>query len=89
MLRSNIAVAHTRFAENQAANLAARQAIPASMGSDFYPNRHINQLWVNTFFTPDKNFDIGIEYTYGKRETFNNEIGKISRLTAMARYRFE
>ncbi len=88
-LRSTVASAYTRFDENAKANTAARTVIAAGAGSDFYPNHSIRQFWANSFYTPYKNFDVGLDYTYGKRETFNGETGSISRLTSMVRYRFE
>lgn len=88
-LRSTLATAYTRFDQNTTANTAARSGIPAALGSDFYPNRSLRQFWANSFYTPYKNFDVGLDYTYGKRETFNGETGAISRLTSMVRYRFE
>ena len=84
-----MASAYTRFDENAKANTAARTVIAAGAGSDFYPNHSIRQFWANSFYTPYKNFDVGLDYTYGKRETFNGETGSISRLTSMVRYRFE
>lgn len=86
---STLATAYTHFDENAKANTAARSVIQAGAGSDFYPNRTICQFWANSFYTPYKNFDVGLDCTYGKRETFNGETGAISRLTGMVRYRFE
>lgn len=87
--RSTLATAYTHFDENAKANAAARSVLAAGPGSDFYPNRSLRQFWANSFYTPYKNFDVGLDYTYGKRETFNDERGSISRLTGLIRYRFE
>lgn len=32
--------------------------------------------------------DLGVEYTYGKRETFSNLEGKLSRINLLGRYNF-
>lgn len=78
---STVAYAHTRFSDN------AVSGAPST--SDFAPNKKINQFWLNSFYTPYKNFDLGLDYIWGKRETFDGYEGVMSRLTAMARYRFE
>jgi len=87
--RSTLATAYTHFDENAKANAVARSVAAAGPGSDFFPNRSIRQFWANSCYTPYRNFDLGLDYTYGQRETFNNETGSISRLTGMVRYRFE
>ncbi len=78
---TTLAYAYTRFDEN------AVSRTPTT--NDFAPNKKIKQAWVSTMYTPYKNFDLGLDYTWGKRQTFDHYEGAISRLTALARYRFE
>jgi len=78
---STVAYAYTRFYDNAVSGAATT--------SDFAPNKKLNQAWLSSFYSPYKNFDLGLDYTWGKRETFDHYEGTISRLTAMARYRFE
>lgn len=85
-LRSSAAIATTRFDRDDLANATQRANSPA--GADFYPNERLEQIWLNTFWTPYRSFDIGFDYTYGTRETFEGEKGTISRLSTMVRYAF-
>ncbi len=83
-LRSNILGGQTFFTKNDAANTAQR-----ALGSpDLYPNKRIDQASVNTFYTYDKNIELGLEYAWGKRRTFNAETGTQSRINATVHYNF-
>lgn len=85
-LRSTVAMAETHFERDDVANAAQRANSPA--GADFYPNEKLRQFWINTFWNPARNIDLGVDYSYGKRETFNGEKGTVSRLGTMLRYNF-
>jgi hypothetical protein len=83
-VRSNLVLSQTHFSANAAAN-AAQRAIGSE---DLYPNRRIEQYSINTFWGIAKNAELGFEYAYGQRKTFNDEVGTQSRLNATARYSF-
>lgn len=57
-------------------------------------NKTLYNIIVNSFYSPTKSVDLGVEYTYGQRETFLNKTattdnkGDYSRLNLMARYSF-
>lgn len=83
-LRSNLVLSQTRFGADAAANTAQR----AIGSNDLNPNRRINQISINTFWGIAKNTELGLEYAYGKRTTFNNEVGTQNRVNATAHYNF-
>lgn len=60
-----------------------RDAIGRGVG-----NRSLDQMFLNVIYTPIKNVDLGGEYTYGRRKTYDDEIGIMSRFTLMGRYTF-
>lgn len=83
-VRSNLVLSQTRFGSDAAANTAQR-----ALGNvDLFPNKAIDQVSVNTFWGVAKNTEIGLEYSYGKRLTFNNEVGTQNRINATAHYNF-
>lgn len=82
--RTNLVLSGTRFESDAVANAAQR----AVGNPDFYPNETLRQVFLNTFWTPGKGVEYGLEYAWGRRETFNGETGKLGRVTAMARYSF-
>ncbi|MFT3760215.1 DcaP family trimeric outer membrane transporter [Thauera sp.] len=88
ILRSTAAVAYTRFTADETANAAQLAAVGGPL-SDFAPNRELRQIFLSTLWSPYRNVDVGLDYTYGQRETFQDDEGTISRLSAMMRYRFE
>lgn len=51
-------------------------------------NHQLQQLHLNTIYTPYKNLDLGIEYLWGQRETFGGDKGTLSRLMGSAKYAF-
>ena len=75
--RSNIGYAWQKNKDN-----ALRMAV-----GDGY-NRQLQQLHLNAIYTPFKNFDLGIEYLWGQRETFAGDKGTLSRLMGSAKYAF-
>lgn len=83
-VRSNLVLSQTRFSTNDAANVAQR----AIGSNDLNPNKGINQISLNTFWGVTKNTELGLEYSYGKRTTFSNEVGTQKRINATAHYNF-
>jgi len=81
-LRSNLVLSQTRFHADAAANAAQR----AIGNPDLFPNRRIDQLSINSFWGVAKNTELGLEYAYGKRATFNDEVGTQNRVNFTARY---
>ena len=82
--RSNLIASQTMFDKDEVANVAQR-----GLGSaDLFPNRRIEQVFVNTFWAFEKNAELGLEYAWGKRTTFNNEVGTQNRINASVRYSF-
>lgn len=57
-------------------------------------NKSMYNIIVNSFYSPVKDVDLGVEYTYGQRETFASKTalvdnkGDYSRVGLMARYNF-
>jgi len=83
-LRSNLIGSQTFFQKDDTANTAQR-----ALGSaDLYPNRRLDQVYLNTFWAFEKNAELGVEYAWGKRTTFNDEVGTQQRVNATVRYSF-
>lgn len=51
-------------------------------------NRSIHEAFFNVIYSPIKNIDLAGEWVYGRRKTFDGQIGTLSRLGLMARYSF-
>jgi len=51
-------------------------------------NRSLNQLFMNLIYTPVKSVDLGLEFIYGRRKDFTNDVGTMRRMDLMARYSF-
>lgn len=51
-------------------------------------NRRLEQLFVNLIYSPIKNVELGGEFIYGKRKTFDGDAGTLSRVDLMGRYSF-
>ncbi len=51
-------------------------------------NKRLQQLFVNMIYSPFKNVELGAEYIYGKRKTFTDDTGTLSRFDLMGRYSF-
>ena len=76
--RSNVIVAYTTFSGTDAMETAALS------NSDV--NKHIKEISLNTFWSPFKNTELGLEYAWGQRETFAGDKGTQSRINATARF---
>jgi hypothetical protein len=84
--RTTVAYARTQFARDDLANTTQRANSPA--GADFYPNQRLTQWFLTTWWSPLPQVDAGVDYTHGRRVTFNGERGTVSRLSGMVRYKF-
>lgn len=51
-------------------------------------NKNLWQSWVNMMYNPTRPVTFGMEYVYGKRETFQNKQGLDNRLNLVAIYSF-
>jgi hypothetical protein len=51
-------------------------------------NRTLTDSFVNLIYTPLKDVDLGGEWIFGKRRTFTDDTGTLSRFDLMARYSF-
>jgi hypothetical protein len=51
-------------------------------------NRSLREVFVNLIYSPIKNIDLGGEWVYGQRKTFDGQTGTLSRLGFMGRYSF-
>ncbi|WP_242333699.1 MULTISPECIES: DcaP family trimeric outer membrane transporter [Anaeromyxobacter] len=84
--RSNLIWTQTFFDKDDA--LAAELGDPLS-------NKRIDAGYVNSFYSPVKNVELGLEYAYGRRTVFaaaladpSNDVGTQHRVNALARYTF-
>lgn len=89
-LRSNIAWTQTFFEKDDA--LAAESASVFGNGA---ANERIDAFFLNTFVSPAKNLEVGVEYAYGQRTVFasvapsaTNDKGTQHRANALFRYVF-
>jgi hypothetical protein len=51
-------------------------------------NKTLGQLFVNLIYSPIKNVELGGEFIYGQRKTFDGDKGTLSRFDLMGRYSF-
>lgn len=51
-------------------------------------NKKMYNIIANSFYSPVSGVDLGVEYTYGQRETFQGNKGDYSRVNLMAKYNF-
>jgi type II secretory pathway pseudopilin PulG len=84
-----------KFSDTMRANVAyavqkAQNDELAGLG--FFNNRTLTQGHVNLIWTPIKNLDVGAEYLWGTRETFDlgtgSATGKLSRIMGSVKYSF-
>ncbi len=62
--------------------------INQSKGNTLFDNRRLTQLHVGVIYSPIKNVDLGAEYVHGTRETFDGDVGTMSRVDLMGRHSF-
>lgn len=77
--RSNLIYAYTKFSGS-----SALEAL--SSAGAYEPNKNIQEVAINTFWSPYKNTELGLEYAWGQRETFAGDKGTQSRVNATARF---
>lgn len=75
--RSNLIAAYTKFDGD------SYLEDPANTGD--LSNKNIKEVSVNTFWKPTKNTELGLEYAWGQRETFEGDKGTQSRVNATFR----
>ena len=51
-------------------------------------NRKLYEMFFNLIYSPIDHLELGLEYMYGKRETFADDKGTLSRFDLMGRYSF-
>lgn len=51
-------------------------------------NKQLAEAWINMFYSPYKPLNLGVEYMYGERKTFDNKTGEDNRLNLTAIYDF-
>jgi len=85
--RSNVVWSQTFYDKNGI-------VVPAGPVADdedtatFAANERVDQAFVNSFWSFAKNAEVGVEYEYGRRHTFDDQTGKQDRITAMVQYNF-
>jgi len=77
-LRANLVYAYQRTKQNDYVNEFA------GLGN----NRRLDQAHANLIWTPIKNVDLGIEYLWGQRKTFDGHKGQMDRLMGSAKFNF-
>ncbi|MFW1925573.1 DcaP family trimeric outer membrane transporter [Acinetobacter ursingii] len=92
-LRSTIAAGGIWYKDdNGYADFASRAATTAATRDGL--NKTLYNIIVNSFYSPTKAIDLGVEYTYGQRKIFEqldpnkSDDGDYSRLNLMAKYSF-
>ncbi|QIO05849.1 DcaP family trimeric outer membrane transporter [Acinetobacter shaoyimingii] len=56
--------------------------------NDQTQNKELMEGWINLFYTPIKPINIGVEYMYGQRKTFDDKTGENNRFNITAIYDF-
>lgn len=51
-------------------------------------NKQLAEGWINMFYNPYKPLNLGVEYMYGERKTFDNKTGEDNRVNFTAIYDF-
>ena len=57
-------------------------------GKDSTQNKELKEGWINMFYNPVKPINLGIEYMYGERKTFDDQKGIDNRVNFTAIYDF-
>ncbi len=82
-LRSNVVWSQTFLDRN-----GISRSTFTKLDEKYDPNKRIDQLFVNVFYDPVKNLELGLEYELGRRHTYFDEVGYQDRITASATYKF-
>lgn len=56
--------------------------------ADAAQNKQLAEGWINMFYNPYKPLNLGVEYMYGERKTFDNRTGEDNRVNFTAIYDF-
>lgn len=84
--RSNVVFSQTFLEKN---GIETPTGIADDEGDgEFAPNKRIDQLFVNTFWSVSKSASIGLEYEWGRRHTFDDRKGRQDRVTTTFHYDF-
>jgi hypothetical protein len=86
-LRSNLIVSQTYFDSDDVSNTFLRGNFLRGV-DELVPNKRIDQAGVNLLWSITKNVEAGIEYSWGRRTTFNDEEGIQHRINTMIQYNF-
>jgi hypothetical protein len=88
--RSNLVWSQTFIGRNgiAAVNATIDPATGYINNSDDVSNKRIDQAFVNTFWSFAKNAEVGLEYAYGRRKTFDGNTGREDRINASVHYNF-
>ena len=81
-IRSTLGVGYSR------ANTGNTFAKLVREHNDQTQNKELVEGWINLFYTPIKPINIGVEYMYGQRKTFDNKVGENNRINLTAIYDF-
>ncbi|WP_394840180.1 porin [Pendulispora rubella] len=78
VVRSNVVWSQTYMKWNGSQSLAEIGALPSFDGATGYVkdpgfNKRLDQLFINTFFTLNKQVEFGVEYAFSERNTFGND----------------
>ncbi len=84
-LRSNVVWSQT-FLDRNGISRASFTNVDGSNG--IVPSKRIDQLFLNAFYDPVKNVELGFEYDLGRRHTYFSQTGYQDRVTVSATYKF-
>ncbi len=86
-LRSNFIASQTYFGTDEVSNTFTRSQW-VGVVDEFVPNERIDQVSFNLFWTITRNVETGIEYSWGRRTTFDDEEGTQNRINTMIQYNY-
>ena len=83
-----VVVGWSRSWNEQLRSNAVYSANFGKTATDQADNRRLQQVFLNVIYSPFKNVELGAEYIYGLRQTFDYGDGTLSRFDLMGRYSF-
>jgi hypothetical protein len=87
-VRSNVVWSQTFMDKNGITPTDSAVTDGLITNSDDVSNERVDQAFVNTFWRFAKNAEVGVEYAYGRRETFDGQTGKQDRVNCSFHYDF-
>ena len=84
--RMNFVVGTQRTFSNDYTDYARNNGLARFDNTQYGVNRRVTQVHLGGIWNPIKPVDVGLEYVWGKRETWNGEKGDMSRINLLARY---